>query len=416
MLPSAGSSPDDDDCGFAIDADDSASARDAGDALIAALDDVLDLDLEDKGCDEWRVDLAGMFELEDALLWNRTEDLVLAGPEDGAPARLLAVPFGAPPADVTHRILTATPGSGGSVGDVTIERLILEGGAVEAVTGDDLGGAVLADVVHLVDSELVGNSAVGGGAVAADAVHAERVSFVENATPTGAGGAIAATGALTLTNVTFARNIAAAGGAVRLGPDVSLEATFVTFLDNASVGTGAGDDLHVVAASAGSISLRGVLFGGTGSGPACGGDGFPDDAVDLDVEGSFAVDDASCTGVTEIAGPLTFTTVPFLTGMAELPVPDGGPAEIGQVACGAGWPAVDQRGVTRPQGDTCDAGAVEREVVVVPPPPAPEAAPPPTPEVQQETAVEDVVDGPVPTSVPAGDGTCADGCPAFGAR
>ena len=376
------------------------------DALREALEDADDTATE-AGCTTWEIRVSGTYIVTPAagpLVHEEPVALRVVGPAGGT-ARIEADGVGT-------RLIDALDG-----GPLTLERIVLAGGSVEGVVGDDLGGAVLAGVVHLVDSELIGNTAAGGAAVYADEVHADRVSFVQNSTPTGdgarAGGAIAATGAVTLTNVTFVENFAVAGGAVWLGPGALLDAKFVTFWDNQADGDEAGADLHVAAVPAGAISLRAVLFGGAASGTSCGGAGFPDDADDLDVEGSFAVD-SSCTGVTEVSGPLTFTTVPFLAGTTALPVPDGGPASIGQVACGAGWPAVDQRGVARPQGDTCDAGAVEREVMVVPPPPPPPL--PPVPEPQPEPEPEAVVEGPVPTSVPAGDGTCADGCPAFGRR
>ena len=406
-------------CGFAIDASDSDSAKEAGDTLIAQ---VFAADPTD--CTVFRVELAGTFELDDTLLWDFTEPLTLAGPAAGTgdPARLVAVTSGAPGSDVTHRMLTAEPAApGDTVGKVTIERLVLTGGAVQSV-GDDLGGAVLADVVELIDSELIGNSAVGGGAVAARDVRAVRTSFVENGAVTGApqGGAIHATEKVTLVNVTFVDNVAGEGGAVWLPASGQLDATFVTFVGNSVTTVGAGADLHLGLTGSGTVTLRGVLFAGVddeSDGPSCGGVALSATGMTLEVDSVFeAVDDPadlSCDGVTPTIGPLALTTVPFLAGTTALPVPDGGPASIGQVACGAGWPAVDQRGVARPQGDTCDAGAVEREVVVVPPPPP---SVPPAPDPQPEPAPEAVVGGPVPTSVPAGDGTCADDCPGFGSR
>ena len=422
MLGPVGSSLGAGSCGFAIDAGDFDSAKEAGDELLEQV-----LDADPAGCTGFRIDLAGTFHLDDTLLWDFPEPLTLSGPAAGAgdPARLVAVTSGAPESDVTHRILTAEPAPpGDTVGKVTIERLILTGGAVQSVDGDDdLGGAVLADVVELVDSELVGNSAVSGGAVAAREVRAERTSFVDNGAVTGAGqgGAIRATEQVTLVNVTFSGNVAGEGGAVWLPATGTLDATSVTFSGNEVSTTFAGTDLHLGLTGSGSVTLRGVLFAGVddeSDGPSCGGVALSATGMTLEVDGSFeAVDDPadlSCDGVTPTIGPLALTTVPFLAGTTALPVPDGGPASIGQVACGAGWPAVDQRGVARPQGDTCDAGAVEREVMVVPPPPPPPL--PPVPEPQPEPEPEAVVEGPVPTSVPAGDGTCADGCPAFGRR
>ena len=395
MLPSAGALV----CGVDVAEGDIGELRDAFEAAEDA----------PAGCEEWEIRISGTFSVTPAagpLVHEEAVALRVVGPAGGT-ARIEASGDGT-------RLIDALDG-----GRLTVERVVLAGGSVQGLevvppVVDDFiafGGAILGDVVELIDSEVIGSSADAGGAVFATGVRAERTSFVENGAlgDIAEGGAIRATGSVTLVNATFAGNVAGKGGAVWLAGGASLDATFVTFRANTAT---AGADLHVDAAPDDLFRLRGVLFGGTTSGASCGGDGFPSDPSSIDVQGSFAVD-GSCTGVTEVSGPLTFTTVPFLAGTTPLPVPDGGPASIGQVACGAGWPAVDQRGVARPQGDTCDAGAVEREVVVVPPPPPPPPVPP-VPDTQPEPATEAVVGGPVPTSVPAGDGTCADGCPTFG--
>ena len=374
-------------------------------------------------CVTWEMRLSGTYTVAPAdgpLVHGGAVTLRVVGPAGGA-ATITASGSGT-------RLIDASDG-----GRLVLARLVLTGGAVEGVPGgvggDNLGGAVRADVVHLLDSVLEGNSAVGGGAVHAREVLAERVAFVDNAALTGPaqGGAIRATEKVTLINVTLADNLAAQGGAVWLPATGTLDATFVTFRGNEVSEAFAGADLHLGLTGSGSVRLRGVLFAGVddfSDGPSCGGVALSASGMTLEVDGSFeVVDDVldlSCDEAAPIVGPLTLTTVPFLGGAAALPVADGGPAALGAVACGAGWPADDQRGVARPQGTTCDAGAVERIVTSTPPEPPeppgtdPDDDPPVTSgsaDAGAEPSGEEVVGGPVPTSVPAGDGACADdGC------
>jgi hypothetical protein len=71
---------------------------------------------------------------------------------------------------------------------VTLERLVLTGGNVTTgVMGDDEGGAVLADILHLTDVEMVDNHAVAGGAVSTAVLVAVRPSFVGNTAESGVG-------------------------------------------------------------------------------------------------------------------------------------------------------------------------------------------------------------------------------------
>jgi hypothetical protein len=165
-----------------------------------------------------------------------------------------------------------------------------------------------------------------------------------------------------------------------------------------------------------------VLFGGVAQGgitppdsvgPSCGGQ-------DLSAPGamtwttSFATDASCGAPVGSVIARPTFTTVPFRTGTTDLPVPTGDWPGRDAVTCPAsGLPTTDQREVVRPQGEACDVGAVEQVVtqVLSPPPPSMPPAPPPSEGTGSEVTA---VVPPVPTSVPAGGGGCADGCPSLG--
>ena len=403
-------------CVREVDATGAGSPADATAALRTALLDAADAGAS--GCTSWHLDLAGTFIIDGPLVWTRGIPLHLVGPEGGT-ARLQAVPAtGA--TSVMHRILIAPP----MAGAVTLERLVLEGGDVSlASAGADpfanRGGAVLAVDLRLIDVELIGNRAAFGGAVAVTSrLEATRTSFVSNLAVLGAaqGGAVHALGDVTLENVTFRANQAGVGGAIWMEASGALAATFVTFVDNiADAGAGApGADLHRGGTGTGSVSLRGVLFGGPGAGStggSCGGVTLPAVGAGLTAIGSFATEPSCGAAITVVAAPetLEFGTVPFLPGAQPLPVIATGAEVLGAVACGVGWPAEDQRGLARPQGTTCDAGAVERALVVEPPVPPQPVDPPSEP-------LAELLTGPVPTSVPAGDGTCADGCPGFVAR
>ena len=407
VLPSAGAPG----CGRNVVASDTADLRDA---FRDAHDDAADAD-----CATWELRISGTYLIEPGgspgagPLFHET-------PFEGTPLALRVVgPVGGTArieadGDGT-RLIDALDG-----GPLTIERVVLAGGSVEGLVPAPgvvdnfiaFGGAILADAVELIDSELTDNTADVGGAVFATEVRAERTSFIDNRVlgAIAQGGAIRATESVTLVNVTLTGNIAKEGGAVWLPAGEPFDATFVTFRGNSATAVDGGADLHRGLAGGGAVSLRGVLFGGVADGSAgasCGGVALPSVADGLVREGTFATD-ASCGEVTVLDAVPSFATVEFRPGMTDLPVPDGGPVAVGEVACDGGWPAVDQRGVARPQGDGCDAGAVER-IVAPDPDPGPGPEPEPAP-------VEAVVDGPVPTLVPAGDGTCADGCPALSSR
>ena len=371
-------------------------------ALVSALGDAV-AGVGVDGCSDWTVELDGTFVLTDDLVWDVAVPLRIVGPA-GTTARIEAA------AGAQHRLLTVDTFP--TIATVTLERLVITGGNVAfAAVGDDEGGAVLADDLRLVDVELIANAAVAGGAVSTIDLHAVRTSFVRNEAEfgVGQGGAVLAVGDVVLENVTFSDNVADEGGAMFLDLSAgggTLTATFVTFLDNEATVAGSGAELHLDAAGAAPpVTLRGVLFGGPGAGSnadACGG------SYDLGGAGSGLVwtdsfaTDASC-GAPKVSVLPAFDTVAWLAGTSPLPRPGADSPSVDAVACGVGWPTTDQRGLARPQGDRCDAGAVERVAVTPPAPPAPDPA----------ASSASVVEGPVPNAIPAGGGACADGCRAL---
>jgi hypothetical protein len=433
-------------CVRSVDADAAvhATAAAAEAALRAALADAA-AEVDAQRCTDWRVDVAGTFLLSEDLVWDTAVPLHLAGPI-GATAVLQSA-GSAQALAVTHRLLTVDTFP--TIVQVTLERLLLLGGDVSSVVPtsgagmpEDEGGAVVADDLRLIDVELRGNRAVAGGGVSTIDLHAVRTSFVSNTARSGVaeGGAVFALGDVTLENVTFTSNVADAGGAVWIdgtpGGADTLTATFVTFRDNRAAATGSGADLHVDATAGGlTVVLRGVVFGATATGPApsCGG-GYP--FAQATRTATFGVDTSCGIAADDVTSPApAFDRVAFRTGMTDLYAPQAGGPLVDAVACDATWPDVDQRGVVRPQGedDRCDAGAVE---LVRAPDVEVEGETEVEVEVEVETEAEEEVpaqdadttgpDGPdrsggdaalpIPTSIPAGGGGCAVGCPELSVR
>ena len=359
------------------------------------------------GCADWRIELTGTFPLTDTLVWDEPFPLHLIGPV-GTTARIEGV-------GTDHRLLTLGLNAAGAA--MTLEWLVLAGGDVSdvSVAGDDEGGAILAEVLSLIDVELVGNSAVIAGAVSTVDLSATRTSFIGNSADLvdGYGGAVYAFGEVSLTNVTFANNVAKLGGAISIDGrqgGASLTATNVTFRGNEADDATGGAHLHLAGNAADlAVTLRGSLLGSVGpssNGPSCAGSRFAATPA-ITSEASLAFETGCGVTVDAPVATLTYDTVPFLTGTTDLVLPSGAWAGLDAYSCDPsnGWPTTDQRGLARPQGPAslCDIGAVERVYVAPAPPPPPSPAPEPEPVVTTE--------GPVPTSIPAGGGGCADGCP-----
>jgi len=329
-----------------------------------------------------------------------------------------------------------------------------------------LGGAVSTVDLTAVRTSFIANEAIngdpdaftalGGAVFASGAVTLTNVTFADNRA--GAGGAIA----LYALPAPFDPASLAATSATFLGSGAE------------AAGRGSHLDVIVEPGASATVALRGVLLGPLAAapvvtaGPACV---LPDTTVTL--TDTFSAD-RSCEGagdttVVPAIADLSFERVTFLPGPTPgttdlyLPVGDWpGRDAVSCVGTGVGdWPGEDQRRVTRPQGTLgrCDAGAVEREVAAPLDPPVDPPVDPVDPvdppagvtdaaDDEDGGAVDDgaggaggeqraaedgrtedaegaaaggaaavegagaqVVAGPVPTSVPAGGGGCADGCP-----
>lgn len=205
---------------------------------------------------------------------------------------------------------------------------------------------------------------------------ATNVIFTQNTAANG--GAIDATGgSVTLVNTTIHGNTATGkGGGVYLGGAGSQLAAHNTTIAGNAAPDGAGIAVDqgaatlratTLAQNAGSADLRGAATLHASVVGTCAG------AVTS--LGGNAAGDAACAlgGAGDRTAPLALGaladhggTTPTLLPTASSPAIDADPA------CAAG--ATDQRGVARPQGAACDAGAVE--LTATPPAATPIAAPP----------------------------------------
>lgn len=411
-------------CGATVDAaavPDAVSGTAALQAAVAAAAGA------DPSCTAWTVALVGVLDLVDDLEHAVALPLVLEGPEgtraelrgDGS-ARL--VTLRRPATEVTLRRMvlrggdadgTDLDGAGGAVGaevasfvDPTPSRVTV----VDALLIDNRaasGGAIAADVVVLTDVDLVGNAAPLGGAVDVGELTATRVQLLANSAtlPPGQGGAIRAAGDVTLTTVTFAGSAAITGGSVWMSgaADPVLRASATTFADaRADV----GGHVHADLSLGGSVRLvlRGTVLAGVtaltdGATPAVCTDVIAHAGPDPDTAVAASATDASCPGATELDAEPVLTALDGAAGTVEgrvrLLVPAAEGPLVDVAVCAGVWPAVDARGLARPQpaDGTCDVGAVERE----------RAAPAPPPDVPSSPPSGDGPDTPAPADVAASD-------------
>ena len=267
-------------------------------------------------------------------------------------------------------------GAGGAIeadGSVVVENSTFVNN-----TSDADGGALdVFDDLTVINSTFVGNTSNDGegGAVDTSAGTGADVeifgsTFALNVASTGRGGAVSSEGLVDATNSTFVGNEAASeGGAISIGGQDEGEAafTYVTFASNLAP-TGAqyvvGEENSVALSVAGTVvtdPLGGgencaIVEGSTSTsaysyeqgGASCGFTGTGDTENGADPQ----------LGALDDNGGPTFTMLPA----------DSSPlvGAIPAAACVTGV-TQDQRGVTRPQSDGCDIGAVEVEVAPLAP-------------------------------------------------
>jgi CSLREA domain-containing protein len=289
-----------------------------------------------------------------------------------------------------------------TVAPVTIERsLISFNNATAPNTLNAQGGGIFANNTPLtiIDSEISDNTATapgagdglarGGGVMALSALTMRR-TLVENnqALSNDAGEAdedgggvwlLNGIGASLIQNSTITENNAGNdaangdGGGLYNASSTLVEVVHTTFLGNEASDADSGD--HIQNDGTGLTYANSVIPGGGAVNPCEGGDaatvsnGYnalsPDDACTADGTGD-------ATGVIGIVpGGATANGGPAIGGSDSVPMRtiaiSGGIAEnlVPTANCGPAG-GIDARGIARPQGSACDAGAFERAIPVPP--------------------------------------------------
>jgi hypothetical protein len=297
-----------------------------------------------------------------------------------------------------------------TVAPVTIERsLISFNNATAPNTLDAQGGGIFANNTPLTitDSEISNNTATapgagngsarGGGVMAFSALTMRRTLVEGNQAFSNDAGAadesggglwlLHGSGSSLIQNSTITENSAGndaangRGGGLFNESTTLVEVVHTTFLANDASDADNGD--HIQNDGTGLTYANSVIPGGGDVNPCEGGDaatvsnGYnalsPDDTCTADGPGDatgvigIVSGGATANGGPAIGGsdPVPMRTIAISGGIAENLVPTAN--------CGPAG-GIDARGVTRPQGTACDAGAFEREVPATPATPAPPGA------------------------------------------
>jgi hypothetical protein len=268
----------------------------------------------------------------------------------------------------------AAPQGGGVLNDGTLDldRVVVRDNTQDAAgpANFEFGGGGIyntADAtLNLTDSTVADNTSVnhpGGGVYGffGSDITITRSTISGNLAGDVAGG-LRSLGDATVVNSTFSGNVSTAwhGGGI-FHTDGSLTVTNSTFAENvAPAGTASGILVATFGAPAAATLTNNVLQGGGGA-FACAIEGGG--AATITSGGGNVISDASCnpeaadrSSTDALLGPLADNGGPTLTHalLAGSPAIDA----AGAAAC----PATDQRGITRPQGVGCDAGAFERTI------------------------------------------------------
>ena len=232
--------------------------------------------------------------------------------------------------------------------------------------------------VTISESIISRNTAASGGGISTyiGTVALTNSTLHGNTATAGHGGAILNAGTLTVTKSTLSGNTATKGGAIYNAPFEPYSRVFVTnsTLSGNTAGTGGGIDnaLGLVTLSydtiasnssdltseviSATIALVGTIVAGSTTSPNCSGAAI--------VSAGYNLESGASCGFSQ---PTDITnTNPLLSSLAY----QGGPTQTLALRPGSpainqggsrvnGCPTTDQRGVSRPQGATCDIGAYE---------------------------------------------------------
>lgn len=244
--------------------------------------------------------------------------------------------------------------------DLTLE---IQGANFSSSTAKDAGGAIYSEEeIAITDGTFTDNSSGAyGGAIAANGlatIHGSTFAYNRGG---GDGGALFASG-IDATNSTFVGNVIldyndeALGGAIYGIDDVT--AAYSTFIDNSTDSSAVASGGEALFSNNGTLTVDHVLIVGSGGSSECDADSPPTDL------GGSVQTGTGCVSAPDSQDSVSRTDIHLGTFANH-----GGPTSTyslsdGSVAIdvdGSETCSVDsdQRGIARPQGDGCDAGAYE---------------------------------------------------------
>lgn len=269
----------------------------------------------------------------------------------------------------------AAPRGGGilNLGALDLQRVVVRDNTENSAgpANFEFGGGGIYNgtgaTLNLVDSTVAGNVSLNqpaGGIFGFfdSTITITGTAISGNRSASDVAGGLRSLGDITIVNSTFSGNVSTAwhGGGV-FHTDGALRVTNSTFSDNvAPAGTASGILVATFGAPASAVLTNNVLQAGGGA-VACAIEGGG--AATITSGGSNVIGDGSCNpdGATDqsfadaLLAPLADNGGPTLTHL-----PGAGSPAL-DTADGSACPPIDQRGVPRPQGGACDAGAVEVE-------------------------------------------------------
>ncbi len=233
---------------------------------------------------------------------------------------------------------------------ITLNDVTITGGNREG--GSRGAGLKTFGPAEINNSTFVGNDAGGeGGAIWSDdqAVVISNSTFADNVSGEGGGAIFSYDGTVSAENSTFTGNSSSDGGAVFA---IEQEYVFVTMVGNDAEGVGGAVTAEVVEAF-------GSVFADNGTSPC---------DASLTSNGYNWSDDSECdfggsNDVVDVGGDPMLGVLADNGGPTETMLPAEASPLVDAVGTEMRCPETDQRGVTRPQRDACDIGAVELEVV-----------------------------------------------------
>lgn len=250
-------------------------------------------------------------------------------------------------------------------GGLTLDNVVIE----DNISWDKSGALDATNAtVSISDSILRNNTAgFGGGAIGNDTtatMDIVRTTISGNATAGFGGAGIGNRGTMTVVNSTISGNTSepteAGGGGGGVGNSGDITLVNVTIAGNSDSGTGGVGGGGI--ANSGNVTVRNSIVANSPDGGDCVSLAGSFTAVDanLDTDGSCKALAASITTTTTGAlalGPLAANGGPTATHRPGLS--SSALDAIGTCFNGAVPVATDQRGIARPQVDSCDLGAVE---------------------------------------------------------